>query len=84
HGLEQVLPVLPDNSDTGLDPQRLERQFNRPCDSWVLPGDVRLIDTRQGALLFSAGRWDALKIPVLEHLARFHRLEPDQMGPDRD
>ena len=82
--LEQVLPVLLANSDTGLDPQRLERQFNRPRDSWTLPGDVRLVDTRQGSLLFSAARWEALKISVLEHLARFHRLEPDQMGPDRD
>jgi selenocysteine-specific elongation factor len=35
-------------------------------------------------LLFSAVRWEALKAPLLEHLARFHQLEPDQMGPDRD
>ena len=82
--LEEVLPVLLANSDTGLDPRRLERQFNRPRDSWVLPDDVRLIVTRQGPLLFSAPRWEALKVPVLEHLARFHQLEPDQMGPDRD
>ena len=82
--LEDVLPALLAHSDTGLDPQRLERQFNRPRGRWVLPADVRLIDTRQGALLFSASRWQALKAAVLEHLARFHQLEPDQMGPDRD
>jgi selenocysteine-specific elongation factor len=82
--LEAVLPALLTHSDTGLDPQRLERQFNRPRSTWVLPDDVRLIDTRQGPLLFSAARWDALKAPLLEHLARFHQLEPDQMGPDRD
>jgi selenocysteine-specific elongation factor len=82
--LEDVLPALLAHSDTGLDPQRLERQFNQPRSSWVLPADVRLIDTRQGALLFSASRWQALKAGVLEHLARFHQLEPDQMGPDRD
>lgn len=82
--LEDVLPALLAHSDTGLDPQRLERQFNRPRSRWVLPADVRLIDTRQGALLFSASRWQALKAAVLEHLARFHQLEPDQMGPDRD
>ncbi len=82
--LEEVLPVLLAHSDTGLDPQRLERQFNQPRSSWVLPADVRLIDTRQGALLFSASRWQALKTGVLEHLTRFHQLEPDQMGPDRD
>jgi selenocysteine-specific elongation factor len=82
--LEEVLPTLLAHSDTGLDPQRLERQFNQPRSSWVLPADVRLIDTRQGALLFSASRWQALQVAVLEHLIRFHQLEPDQMGPDRD
>lgn len=82
--LEDSLPALLANSDTGLDPQRLERQFNRPRNTWVLPDDVRLIDTRQGPLLFSAARWEALKAPLLEHLAHFHQLEPDQMGPDRD
>ncbi|PYY69013.1 selenocysteine-specific translation elongation factor [Pseudomonas jessenii] len=83
-GLEEVLPVLLAHSDTGFDPQRLERQFNRPRDRWVLPAGVRLIDTRQGAVLFSTSRWETLKAAVLEHLARFHQLEPDQMGPDRD
>ncbi|WP_309678171.1 selenocysteine-specific translation elongation factor [Pseudomonas sp.] len=82
--LEDSLSALLANSDTGLDPQRLERQFNRPRNTWVLPDDVRQIDTRQGPLLFSAARWEALKAPLLEHLARFHQLEPDQMGPDRD
>lgn len=84
NSLEAALPALLANSDTGLDPQRLERQFNRPRETWELPDDVRLIDTRQGPLLFSAVRWEALKTPLLEHLARFHQLEPDQMGPDRD
>ncbi|MCP2226759.1 selenocysteine-specific elongation factor [Pseudomonas silensiensis] len=84
HELEDVLPALLLNSETGLDPRRLERQFNRPRDTWVLPANIRLIDTRQGPLLFSADRWEALKAPLLGHLARFHQLEPDQMGPDRD
>ncbi|KAF2395161.1 selenocysteine-specific translation elongation factor [Pseudomonas frederiksbergensis] len=82
--LEAVMPALLTNSDTGLDPQRLERQFNRPRNSWDLPDDVRLINTRQGPLLFSAERWESFKPPLLQHLARFHQLEPDQMGPDRD
>jgi selenocysteine-specific elongation factor len=84
NSLETALPALLANSDTGLDPQRLERQFNRSRETWELPDDVRLIDTRQGPLLFSAVRWEAQKTPLLEHLARFHQLEPDQMGPDRD
>lgn len=82
--IETVLPALLANSETGLDPQRLERQFNHPRASWVLPDDVRLIETRQGPVLFNSARWQALKAELLEHLARFHEQEPDQMGPDRD
>ena len=84
HSLEELLPALLANSEIGLDPRQLERQFNRPRATWALPDDVRLIETRQGPLLFSAPRWEALKAPLLEQLARFHQLEPDQMGPDRD
>ncbi|MGJ7515006.1 selenocysteine-specific translation elongation factor [Pseudomonas baetica] len=81
---EALLPALLANSDTGLDPQCLERQFNHPRARWALPAEVRLIETRQGPVLFDAGRWQFLKAELLQHLARFHELEPDQMGPDRD
>jgi selenocysteine-specific elongation factor len=82
--LEQALPVLLNHSAGGLDPQRLERQFNRLREGWSLPANVRLIDTRQGPVLFNLQRWGQLKFTVLEQLAKFHELEPDQMGPDRD
>lgn len=82
--LEQALPVLLNHSAGGLDPQRLERQFNRPRQGWSLAQNVRLIDTRQGTVLFNVQRWGQLKFMLLEQLARFHELEPDQMGPDRD
>ena len=82
--LEQALPVLLNHSAGGLDPQRLERQFNRSREGWSLPANVRLIDTRQGPVLFNLQRWGQLKFTVLEQLAKFHELEPDQMGPDRD
>ena len=82
--LEQALPVLLANTETGLDPQRLERQFNRLRATWRLPEDVLVVATRQGQLLFSKARWQALKAPLLEQLTRFHELEPDQLGPDRD
>lgn len=81
---EQVLPALLDHSAGGLGPQRLERQFNRPRASWSLPDNVRLIETRQGPVLFNVQRWGQLKFTLLEQLAKFHELEPDQMGPDRD
>lgn len=84
HNLEQTLPVLLNHSVAGLDPQRLERQFNRARADWSLPQNVRMIDTRQGPVLFNAQRWARLKFTLLEQLARFHELEPDQMGPDRD
>ncbi|SDT02094.1 selenocysteine-specific elongation factor [Pseudomonas sp. Z003-0.4C(8344-21)] len=81
---EQALPVLLNHSAGGLDPQRLERQFNRPRASWSLAQNVRLIDTRQGPLLFNVQRWAHLKFNLLQRLAQFHEQEPDQMGPDRD
>jgi selenocysteine-specific elongation factor len=82
--LETALPALIAHSESGLDPQRLERQFNRLRATWRLPSDIRIILTRQGQLLFSEARWEALQCALLEHLARFHELEPDQLGPDRD
>lgn len=82
--LEQALPALLANDEVGLDPQRLERQFNRLRSSWTLPTDVQVIATRQGPLMFTALRWQALKKTVLTQLALFHEQEPDQLGPDRD
>lgn len=82
--LEQALPALLNHSPGGLDPQRLERQFNRSRAQWTLAENIRLIDTRQGPLLFNVQRWGQLKFTLLEQLARFHEQEPDQMGPDRD
>jgi len=82
--LEQALSALLATSDAGLDPQRLERQFNRLRATWKLPADVLVIATRQGSRLFSTSRWQALKTSLLEQLTRFHQLEPDQLGPDRD
>jgi selenocysteine-specific elongation factor len=82
--LEQALPVLLNHSVGGLDPQRLERQFNCPRSTWSLPENVQLIDTRQGPVLFNLQRWGQLKFTLLEQLAKLHELEPDQMGSDRD
>lgn len=82
--LEQALPALLAAAPAGLDPQRLERQFNRLRDSWRLPDDVQVIATRQGPLLFDRQQWQVLRREVLEQLARFHEQEPDQLGPDRD
>ncbi|WP_338524556.1 selenocysteine-specific translation elongation factor [Pseudomonas batumici] len=82
--LEAVLPALLAGCAGGLDPQRLERQFNRPRDTWELPADIRVIATRQGSLLFSSTGWQAHKDALLAQLARFHALEPDQLGPDRE
>ncbi|NWC80201.1 selenocysteine-specific translation elongation factor [Pseudomonas putida] len=83
-GLEQALMALLDNAPGGLDPQRLERQFNRLREGWQLPADVLVVATRQGQLLFAKAQWQALKHQVREQLALFHEQEPDQLGPDRD
>ncbi|UTL90585.1 selenocysteine-specific translation elongation factor [Pseudomonas fluorescens] len=83
-GLEDALPALLASALGGLDPQRLERQFNRQRATWRLPDDVLVVATRQGPLLFARSQWQALRQQVLEQLARFHEQEPDQLGPDRD
>ncbi|WP_288439240.1 selenocysteine-specific translation elongation factor [uncultured Pseudomonas sp.] len=82
--LEQALPALLASAQGGLDPQRLERQFNRQRETWLLPEDVLVVATRQGPFLFAKCRWHALRQQLLEQLARLHELEPDQLGPDRD
>ncbi|MDH0303778.1 MULTISPECIES: selenocysteine-specific translation elongation factor [unclassified Pseudomonas] len=82
--LEQALPALLEAAPGGLDPQRLERQFNRLRETWQLPDGVRVVATRQGQLLFAHHQWLALKGQVLRRLAQFHEQEPDQLGPDRD
>src|SRR5690606_31557810 len=82
--LEQALPALLDAAPAGLDPQRLERQFNRLRGTWHLPQAVLVVATRQGQLLLATGDWQALKHQVLEQLAQFREQEPDQLGPDRD
>lgn len=83
-GLEQALPALLASAPGGIDPQRLERQFNRLRETWQLPANVLVVATRQGQLLFASAQWQALKRQVLAQLARFHEQEPDQLGPDRD
>ncbi|WP_252091355.1 selenocysteine-specific translation elongation factor [Pseudomonas sp. MWU13-3659] len=82
--LEQALPALLEAAPGGLEPQRLERQFNRLRETWQLPDTVLVIATRQGQLLFDRLQWQALKQQVLGRLAQLHEQEPDQLGPDRD
>lgn len=82
--LEQALSALLEAAPGGLEPRRLERQFNCLRETWQLPDSVLVIATRQGQLLFDRLQWQALKRQVLERLAQFHEQEPDQLGPDRD
>lgn len=81
---EPMIATLLVNSERGIDPRHLERQFNRPRSTWQLPAQVQLINTRQGSMLFDTQRWAALKQRVLDHLARWHEQQPDELGPDRD
>ena len=83
-GLEQIVPALLANRDSGINLGHLERQFNRLRSTWQLPAQVLVINTRLGSTLFDAQRWAALKHRVIEQLARFHEAQPDELGPDRD
>ncbi|MBE7375269.1 selenocysteine-specific translation elongation factor [Pseudomonas lopnurensis] len=82
--LERALPDLLASAINGLDPQALERQFNRPRGNWQLPADALEIATRQGARLFDHEHWNALGETLLAALQRFHDEQPDELGPDRD
>ena len=82
--LEQALPPLLASATNGIDPQNLERQFNRPREGWQLPHGVLEISTRLGPRLFDRARWSELEVTLLGALQRFHEEQPDELGPDRD
>jgi len=82
--LEQGLPGLLAEAHNGLEPQALERQFNRPRDGWQLPASAVEIATRQGPRLFDQQRWQTLGTQLLAALQHFHEEQPDELGPDRD
>ncbi len=82
--LEQALPPLLASATNGIDPQGLERQFNRPREGWQLPHGVLEVGTRLGPRLFDQARWRELETELLDALQRFHEEQPDELGPDRD
>lgn len=82
--LEEILPQLLPSAINGVPPADLERQFNRPRQTWRLPDDVLEITTRQGSRLFERPCWDYLVQSLIAALQRFHAEQPDELGPDRD
>jgi selenocysteine-specific elongation factor len=82
--LEEILPGLLPSAINGLEPVLLERQFNRPQQSWQLPDEAVAINTRVGPRLFDRGTWDYLGKSLTAALQRFHEQQPDELGPDRD
>ncbi|WP_181296217.1 selenocysteine-specific translation elongation factor [Pseudomonas sp. Q2-TVG4-2] len=82
--LEEILPALLPSAMNGLEPALLERQFNRPRQTWRLPDEALEIPTRVGPRLFDRGTWDYLEQSLVAALQRFHETQPDELGPDRD
>jgi len=82
--LEEILPQLLPSAVNGVDPTHLERQFNRPRQTWQLPDDAVEITTRQGARLFDRAYWEYLGQSLIPALQRFHEEQLDELGPDRD
>lgn len=82
--LENAFPELLRQALQGLEPWRLERQFNRPAGSWTLPAGVQEVSTRQGPRLFNASAWQSLQSELATRLVQFHEEQPDELGPDRD
>jgi len=82
--LEDILPQLLPSAVNGLEPAYLERQFNRPRQTWQLPESAVEITTRQGTRLFERAYWEYLGQSLIPALQRFHEEQPDELGPDRD
>lgn len=82
--LEEILPALLPSAINGLEPASLERQFNRPRQTWRLPDEALEIATRIGPRLFDRGTWEYLEQSLVAALQRFHETQPDELGPDRD
>ncbi len=82
--LEDILPQLLPSAVNGVEPAYLERQFNRPRETWQLPDTAVEITTRQGTRLFERSYWDYLGKSLAPALQRFHEEQPDELGPDRD
>ncbi|WP_312467697.1 selenocysteine-specific translation elongation factor [Stutzerimonas nitrititolerans] len=82
--LEEVLPQLLPSAVNGVEPTHLERQFNRPRQTWQLPDSAVEIATRQGTRLFERAYWEHLAQSLIPALQRFHEEQPDELGPDRD
>ncbi len=82
--LEEVLPQLLPSAVNGVEPTHLERQFNRPRQTWQLPDEAVEITTRQGTRLFERTYWEHLGQSLTPALQRFHEEQPDELGPDRD
>ena len=82
--LEDILPQLLPSAVNGVEPAYLERQFNRPRETWQLPDAAVEITTRQGTRLFERSYWDYLGKSLAPALQRFHEEQPDELGPDRD
>lgn len=82
--LEDILPHLLPSAVNGLDPNHLERQFNRPRATWQLPAEALDVTTRAGQRLFDQGYWQALEQTLIAALQRFHEEQLDELGPERD
>lgn len=82
--LEIIFPALLEQTVQGLEPWRLERQFNRPTASWQLPAGVKQVATRLGPRLFSESAWQVFQDQLEQRLEQFHQEQPDELGPDRD
>ena len=82
-GLEAALPALLSSADNGLAPATLERTFNRPQQSWLLPQGTISKSTASGPRLFAESLWQQHRLSLIEALTRFHQEQPDQPGPDR-
>ena len=67
----------------GISTDALARLNGRAFDASALPVDARRVETGQGAFVFDAGRWNALRERALAALGDVHTTSPDEPGIDK-
>ncbi|WP_347259655.1 selenocysteine-specific translation elongation factor [Rudaea sp.] len=78
---EGIVPLL-DQAPHGIALEQLARLCSRAAERIALPESALRIETAQGAWIFLATHWQALRTRALAALQVFHAEQPDEPGID--
>jgi len=78
----QRLHKLLATAEWGLDLTRLSRSWNQSDLVSLLPEQAMLVDSGKQAYAFDSKLWQSCAEILLQHLADYHRVNPDELGVD--